>query len=174
MSLANGNTNTNIKELAGQVTSKGIEADLSTKAIHGFAIMAGYSYNDSRYSQSNTYPKGSKLQYAPANIVTGSVFYSFEGRMKGLGMGLMGMYVNGMNAGRVPRLNPTAAQKNYALIPLPDFTQVDATVRYSYRQLTFGVKFSNVLNALGYYAHEDGSVNPIAPTQVAATVSCRL
>ena len=174
MSLANGNTNTNIKELTGQVTSKGIEADLSTKAIQGFTIMAGYSYNDSRYTQSNTFPKGSKIQYAPANIVTGSVFYSFSGSLQGLGIGVTGMYVNGMNAGRVPRLKPTAAQKNYALIPLPDFTQLDATVRYSYRTLTFGLKCSNLFNALGYYAHEDGSVNPIAPTQFAATVAFRL
>jgi len=174
MSLANGNTNTTIKELTGQVTSKGIEADLSTKPIHGVTIMAGYSYNDARYTQSNTFPKGSKIQYAPANIVTGSVFYSFGGTLQGLGIGLTGMYVNGMNAGRVPRLKPTAAQKNYALIPLPDFTQMDATVRYSYRQMTFALKGSNLFNALGYYAHEDGSVNPIAPTQFAATVSFRL
>ncbi|HEV2479031.1 MAG TPA: TonB-dependent receptor [Puia sp.] len=174
MSLANGNTNTNIKELAGQVTSKGVEADLSTKPIHGFTIMAGYSYNNARYTQSNTYPKGSKLQYAPANIITGSVFYSFSGLLQGLGVGLTGMYVNGMNGGRVPRLKPTATQLNYALIPLPDLTQLDATVRYSYRQLTFALKCSNLFNALGYYAHEDGSVNPIAPTEFAATVSCRL
>ena len=174
MSLANGNTNTSIKELAGQVTSKGLEVELATKPILGFTIMGGYSYNDSRYTQSNTYPKGSKIQYAPANIVTGSMWYGFAGAMKGLGVGLTGMYVNGMNAGRVPRLNPTAAQKNYALIPLPDFTELDATVRYSYRQLTFSVKLSNMLNALGYYAHEDGSVNPIAPREFAATVACRL
>ena len=174
MSLANGNTNSNIKELDGQVTSKGVEADLSTKPIHGFTIMAGYSYNNARYTQSNTYPQGSKLQYAPANMVTGSLFYSFGGTLQGLGVGLTGMYINGMHGGRVPRLKPTAAQINYALIPLPDFTQLDATMRYSYRQLTFAVKCSNLSNALGYYAHEDGSVNPIAPTAFAATVSCRL
>ena len=174
MSLANGNTNTTIKELTGQVTSKGLEADLSTKPIHGFTVLAGYSYNDSRYTQSNTFPTGSKIQYAPAHIVTGSIYYSAGGKLQGLGAGLTGMYVNGMNAGRVPRLNPTAAQKNYALIALPAFTQMDATVRYSYRQLTLGLKCSNLFNALGYYAHEDGSVNPIAPTQFAATITYAL
>ena len=174
MSLADGNTNTSIKELTGQVTSKGVEVELATKPIRGFTLMGGYSYNDARYTESNTYFKGSKIQYAPANIVTGSVWYGFEDALKGLGIGLTGMYVNGMNAGRVPRLNPTAAQKNYALIALPDFTEIDATIRFTYRQLTFSVKGSNLLNALGYYAHEDGSVNPIAPREVAATVACRL
>jgi len=174
MSLANGNTNTSIKELTGQVTSKGIEADLSAKPIYGVTMMAGFSYNNSRYTQSNTYPKGTKIQYAPARIITGSAFYRFRGALQGFGMGLTGMYVNGMNAGRVPRLHPTAAQQNYALIRLPAFLQADATVQYHYRQLTFAVKCSNFFNSLGYYAHEDGSVNPIAPTQVAATVSCRL
>jgi iron complex outermembrane receptor protein len=173
-SLANGNTNTNIKELTGQVTSMGLEVDLATKPVRGFTIMGGYSHNDARYTQSNTYPKGSKIQYAPADIVTGSVSYGFGGALKGLGVGLTGMYMNGMNAGRVPRLNPTAAQKTYALIPLPDYTEMDATVSYTYRQLTFAVKCSNLMNALGYYAHEDGSVNPIAPREFAATVACRL
>jgi iron complex outermembrane receptor protein len=174
MSLANGNTNTTIKELAGQVTSKGVEVDFSTKPIRGFQVMAGYSYNNARYTKSNTYPTGSKLQYAPANIVTGSVWYTFTGPVQGLGIGLTTMYVNGMNGGRVPRLNPTAAQKNYALIPLPDFTEADATVRYAFRKLTVALKCSNLLNALGYYAHEDGSVNPIAPREFSATVTCRL
>ncbi|HTR29519.1 MAG TPA: TonB-dependent receptor [Puia sp.] len=174
MSLAGGNTNTNIKELAGQVTSKGVEADFSAKPMAGFTIMAGYSYNNARYTKSNTYPTGSKLQYAPANMVTGNVWYAFSGNMQGLGIGLTAMYVNGMNGGRVPRQNPTAAQKNYALIPLPEFTEADATVSYSYKQLTFAVKCSNLLDAPGYFAHEDGSVNPIAPRAFAATVSCRL
>lgn len=173
-SLANGNTNTNIKELAGQVTSKGIEIDLATKQINGFNFMAGYSYNDSRYTRSNTYFTGSKLQYAPANIVNASIYYTCGQSLQGLGFGITGMYVNGMNGGRVPRVNPTASQKNFALIPLPDFTQVDATARYLYKKLTFALKFSNVFNVLGYYAHEDGSINPVAPTQFAATVACRL
>jgi len=173
-SLANGNTNTNIKELAGQVISKGVEIDLTTKQIHGFNFAAGYSYNDSRYSKSNTYFAGSKLQYAPANIVNASIYYTCGRSLQGLSFGVIGMYENGMNGGRVPRMNPTAAQKNYALIALPDFTQVDATARYTYKQLSFALKFSNLFNTPGFYAHEDGSVNPIAPTQFAATVSCRL
>ena len=173
-SLANGNTNTNIKELAGQVTSKGVEIDLTTKPIHGFNFMAGYSYNDSRYTKSNTYFTGSKLQYAPAHIVNASIYYTCGRSLQGLSFGVIGMYENGMNGGRVPRINPTAAQKNYALIKLPDFTQIDATARYTYQQLTFALKFSNLFNTLGYYAHEDGSVNPIAPREFAATVSCRL
>ena len=173
-SLANGNTNTNIKELAGQVTSKGVEIDLTTKQINGFNFIAGYSYNDSRYTRSNTYFTGSKLQYAPANMVNASIYYNCPKVLQGLSFGLMGMYVNGMNGGRVPRINPTATQKNFALIPLPDFTQVDATARYQYKKLSFALKFSNLFNTLGFYAHEDGSVNPIAPTQFAATVSCRL
>jgi iron complex outermembrane receptor protein len=53
-SLANGNTNTNIKELAGEVTSKGVEVDVMSKSLCGFMIMAGYSYNETRYTRSNT------------------------------------------------------------------------------------------------------------------------
>jgi hypothetical protein len=67
-----------------------------------------------------------------------------------------------------------AAQRKYALIPLPDFTQVDLTTRYTFKKLSVGLKASNVFNVPGFYAHEDGSVNPIAPTQFAVTAACRL
>lgn len=40
MSLTDGNTNTNIKELAGSVVSKGGELDLSTAARRGFTARA--------------------------------------------------------------------------------------------------------------------------------------
>lgn len=171
-SLANGNTNSNIKELDGEVTSKGVEVDLSTRRIRGFVFLAGYSYNDTRYTQSNIYQIGSPLMYAPVNTTNASVDYNFQAHaLRGLSLGLMGFYFAGMDAGKETRL--TVANDNRRLIPLPDFGQVDATAAYSFKNISIRVKMSNLFNALGYYAHEDESINPIAPREFAATVACR-
>ncbi len=172
-SLANGNTNSNIKELEGQVTGEGVEVELSTKSINGFNMIGGYSYNHTRYTKSNTFKPGSPLQYTPATTVNASLYYSFEKNWaKGLSFGITGLYVAGMDAGKETRV--IVPNDNRRLIPLPDFAQVDATAAYGFKKVIIRVKISNLFNALGYYAHEDESVNPIAPREFSATLSCRL
>ena len=42
----------NARELVGEVTSKGIEFDIATRSFHGLSFIAGYSYNDTRYTES--------------------------------------------------------------------------------------------------------------------------
>jgi iron complex outermembrane receptor protein len=172
-SLANGNTNSNIKELEGEVTSKGVEIDILAKPLYGLNVMAGYSYNNSRYTKSNTYKKGTPLQHVPSHTVNGSVYYTFNtNTLKGFNIGLIAFYLSGMNAGKQPRI--TVADDTRRLIALPSFTRVDATVGYNYQKISIRAKLSNVFNALGYYAHEDESVNPIAPRIFWATVSFKL
>ena len=46
MVLEGGNTNSNIKELAGEITSQGLEIDAVLKPICGMFILAGYSFNE--------------------------------------------------------------------------------------------------------------------------------
>ena len=173
MSLANGNTNSNIKDMAGQVTSKGIEVDITTKPVNGFNFMAGYSYNDSRYTQSNLYTVGSRLQYQPGNTANASVYYTFSKKaLKGFNVGIVALYVGNMYAGRETRVYIT--NDNRQLIALPNFVQTDVSAGYSFNKVSVRVKLTNVLNVLSYYAHEDGSINPIAPRELAATISCKL
>src|SRR4029078_9907295 len=43
----------NARELVGEVTSKGVELDIATKPFYGFSFIVGYSYNDTRYTESN-------------------------------------------------------------------------------------------------------------------------
>ncbi|MBC7919701.1 MAG: TonB-dependent receptor [Ferruginibacter sp.] len=164
----------NAQELAGEVTSQGVEVDLTTKSFRGFSLIGGYSYNQTRYTQSNTYEVGSRLRYNPAHAANASVYYAFDRNtlLKGFDAGLIGSYVGGMVAGRNPRL--TVANDAYRLIPLPSFFQFDASVGYVINRLSVRVRTTNLLNRLGYYAHDDNSINPIAPRQFAATVSYQL
>lgn len=167
-SLANGNTNSNIKELAGEVTSKGIEVDVMTKSFYGFMIVAGYSYNETRYTKSNTYIVGSLLRYNPNHTANASLYYTFQkGFAKGLNLGASALYFGERMAGRSTRV--TVENDTYKLFAIPAYTSVDLSAGYTIGKMAIRCKVSNLLNALSYNVHDDNSVNPIAPRQFAAT-----
>jgi len=171
MSMENNNTNTNIKELAGEVTSTGLELDLSSRPINGISFIAGYSYNDTRYTKTNTYIVGSRLRYNPSHTANASVYYTIGGNSKlnGLSFGIGGFYVGDRVAGRSTRVN--VANDAYKLIELPDYFLLDASVGYTKNHFSIRVKMSNILDVLSYNVHDDNSVNPIAPRAVMSTIS---
>ena len=169
-SLVNGNTNTNIKELAGEVTSRGVEVDLKSKSYRGFSFIGGYSYNQTKYTQSNTYVVGSLLVYNPKNTANISLYYA-PARLRGFNAGITTFYTGDRVAGRSTRV--TVANDTYRLMPVPSFTQVDLSVGYGAGRFSLRTKLSNVFNVLSYYVHDDNSVNPIAPRQVSATLGFR-
>ncbi|MCA8829869.1 TonB-dependent receptor [Hymenobacter pini] len=170
------NYNINIpaaQELAGEVTSKGMELDVQSKPMQGWSLIAGYSYNRTTYTKSNVYTVGSLLRYNPNHTANVSVFYTFDGGvLNGLNLGVTTLYIGERQAGRSTRGN--IVNDNYRLIPLPAYTQLDASVGYTYDRLSLRMKLSNVLNKLSYNVHDDNSVNPIAPRQFAATLGYRL
>lgn len=170
ISLENGNTNTNIKELAGEITSQGVEVDLMTKEWKGLSFIGGYSYNDTKYTKTNTYIVGSKLLYNPNNTANASINYTFRTIkwLKGMALGASALYVGERAAGRLTRVQ--VANDTYKPIPLTAFTLLDAIIGYSRNNLSFKVKLSNVTNELNYYAHDDNSINPIAPRQFSASL----
>ncbi|MFM6953532.1 MAG: TonB-dependent siderophore receptor [Sphingobacteriaceae bacterium] len=161
------------QELAGEVTSKGVEIDLMSKNFNGFNLIAGYSFNETTYTESNVYEIGSKLRYNPAHTANFSTNYTFSrGRAKGFEAGFSLMYFGNRFAGRNTRLN--IVNDPYKLIPLAAFTQVDLNLGYAIKKLGFRMKFSNLLNELNYFAHDDNSINPIAPRQFACTLTYKL
>ena len=158
------------QELAGEVTSKGFEVDLSSKSYKGFSFMAGYSYNDTRYTKSTIYEVGSKLRYNPSSTANANLYYRFNnGKLQGLNLGLGALYFGDRFAGRSTRL--TVANDAFKLMPLAAFTMFDASAGYEYKKLAFRVKVSNLTDKLSYNAHDDNSINPIAPRQFFTTVS---
>jgi iron complex outermembrane receptor protein len=175
------------QEMAGQVTSKGVEVDVQSKPYLGWSVLAGYSYNHTAYTGSNIYAEGSRLRYNPAHTANASVFYNFSsltenGLLRGLSLGTTGYYVGDRLAGRNNRLlNPATGQpwtaatpEPFQLIALPNYFQLDANIGYSYQRFTVRAKVANLLGKLSYNVHDDNSVNPIAPRNYAATLSFRL
>ncbi len=160
----------NAQELAGEVTSQGIEVDIMSRVVHGFSFMAGYSYNETRYTKSNQYEVNSLLRYNPQHTANASVNYTItSGNMKGLNAGLISFYTGSRVAGR----STTAANPGYKLMPIPDFVQVDAMIGYSIKSISVRMKVSNIFDTLSYYVHDDNSVNPIAPRMYSFTLSHR-
>ncbi len=164
-----GNTNTNIKTLGGAVKSNGVEVDFITKTFRGFSAIAGYSYNDTRYTESNIFIVGSRLRYNPQHTANASLFYSFQQILNGLQLGFTTLYVGDRVAGRSTRL--TIANDSYKLMPIPNYMQLDVSANYRFNSLTLRLKVANLLDKLSYNVHDDNSVNPIAPRNYVITMS---
>jgi iron complex outermembrane receptor protein len=170
----NPNSNSNLKELTGQTVSNGVELDINANLEKGFTIIAGYSYNDMRYTKTpdrvGSYVTGQRLVNTPAHTANGSIFYTFEkGALKGLKLGAAAFYVGkrfgGWNDTKYSGLGYSR------LIPVDDFATVDVTAGYTFRKLSLLAKVSNLTNTYNYYVHENYSINPIAPRQIIATLS---
>lgn len=157
------------RELAGQVISNGVEVDIATKSIQGFQLLAGYSYNDTRYTKSNIYKSGERLRYNPSHTANASLFYRFDPKtaLAGLSIGVGSYYVGDRLAGR----NPSTANPLFKTIALPDYFLFDATIGYSIQKVSLRFKLTNILDKLSYNVHDDNSINPIAPRQFATTIS---
>lgn len=171
VSLVNNPTNNaNIKELAGETRSQGVEIDVIANPVKGLSILAGYSFNETKYMKSNIYIEGSELRYNPKNTANCNINYKVEtGKLKGLNVGLINTYFGQRYAGRSTRL--TIPNDTYRLIPLDDYIQVDATLSYTYKKWTIHTKLSNIFNELNYNIHDDNSLNPIAPRNYSVTLN---
>lgn len=168
-SLSNGNSYSYFKVLAGEVTSKGIEIDLTARPINGFYIIAGYSFNETKFGASTYYISGSQMRYNPKNTANFSANYEIKnGRFKKLNFGMINTYFGVRYAGRSTRAQ--VENDNRQLIYLSDFTQSDLTLSYAFGKFTLRSKVSNVFNALNYHVHDDNSVNPIAPRNYSASL----
>jgi iron complex outermembrane receptor protein len=169
-SLENGNTNTNIKELAGKTRSQGIELDIVANPVKGLSVIAGYSFSETKYIESNTYIEGSELKYNPKNTANLNFNYKVEtGKLKGLNFGLVNTYFGKRFAGRSTRI--TVNNDAYRLIPLNDFIQVDATLAYVCKKWAVRTKLSNLFNELNYNIHDDNSLNPITPRNYSVSLN---
>ena len=180
-------TSTSPQELAGQVTSQGVEVDVQSRPVNGISLIVGYSYNNTAYTKSNLYEDGSRLRYNPAHTANASLYYSFSslfadnGLLRGLNAGVSVYYVGDRLAGRNNRLiNPATGlpwptnTDAFKLIAVPNYFLFDASVGYAYERFSLRLKMANLLNELSYNVHDDNSINPIAPRNFAATLSYKL
>ncbi|MCC9019122.1 TonB-dependent siderophore receptor [Flavobacterium lipolyticum] len=187
--LADGiteNVNSSIKVLGGATKSKGVEIDVTATPIEGLNIIAGYSYNDMRYTKtsgtSGSFVAGDQVVRTPKNTANLSFFYKVpEGMFKGVSFGAIANYIGNRLGGwnddylwTAVKPTPANPKPNPAYIvtirdrdiPIEGYTTIDASVGYEWRKFSVLCKLSNITNELNYTVHENYSINPIAPRQV--------
>lgn len=170
------NTDTNVKVLSGATKSKGVEIDIIAKPIEGLNIMAGYSYNDMRFTKTSglngSNIEGDRLARTPANTANFSLFYKLPtGALKGLSVGTMANYIGKRVGGWNNQIDTTLPSGiNVREIPLNAYTTIDVSAGYEWKKFSIQCKLSNITNVLNYTVHENYSVNPIAPRQIMTTL----
>ena len=174
------NTDSNVKVLSGSTKSKGVEIDITAKPVEGLNIMAGYSYNDMRYTKTSglngSNIEGDRLARTPANTANFSLFYKLPtGVLKGLSIGTMANYIGKRVGGWNNQYDSTKPNGIWDReIPLDDYTTIDVSAGYEWKQFSILCKLSNITNELNYTVHENYSVNPIAPRQVMTSLKYKL
>lgn len=170
----NPNTNANIKEFTGQTKSDGFEVDINGNLSRNFYFIAGYAFNNARYTKSSNdsagVVPGEKLNNNPRHTANATLFYTFSaGTLRGLKLGAAAFYTgdrmggNQNTIGQKPQFNRQ--------VPLSGFTTIDLSAGYTFHRVSLLAKLSNITNVLNYLAHDRYSINPIPPRQFAVTAS---
>ncbi|MFV8326828.1 TonB-dependent siderophore receptor [Flavobacterium sp. ZS1P14] len=166
------NTDTTVKVLSGATKSKGVEIDITARPTEGLSIIAGYSYNDMRYSKTSglngSFIVGDRVARTPANTANLSFFYTLQtGALKGVSLGAIGNYIGKRVGGWNSQYDSTKPNGIWDReIPLEGYTTIDVSAGYTWKKFSILCKLSNITNELNYTVHENYSVNPIAPRQV--------
>ncbi|RTY83652.1 TonB-dependent siderophore receptor [Flavobacterium sp. ZB4P23] len=166
------NIDTSIKILSGETTSKGVEFDIIAKPIEGLNIIAGYSYNDMRYTKTSgikgSFIEGDRLARTPANTANLSFFYTLpSGILEGVSVGALGNYIGKRVGGWNNQIDQSLPNGIYDReIPIKGYTTIDVSVGYNWEKFSLLCRLSNITNVLNYTVHENYSVNPTAPRQV--------
>lgn len=145
----------------GTQVSKGIEAEIITNPFAGFNIIAGYGYNDSKYTQANKSINGLRPAAAgPANLANLWASYRLvSGKAKGLGLGIGGNYGS----------SSFQANTSTFVFTIPSYTVLDATVFYDQPSYRIGIKVDNITNQQ-YWSFR---LTPQNPSRLTANVTFR-
>jgi iron complex outermembrane receptor protein len=167
------NTNSNIKTLNGETTSQGLEIDISSSPIEGLSILAGYSYNDMKFTKSNgafgSFVEGERLTRTPSNTANLSAFYTInKGKLNGISLGIIGNYIGDRLGGWNNTYGQTISDRR---IPINGYSTFDLSLGYKWRSFSILSKVANIANVLNYTVHENYSMNPIAPRQIMTTIN---
>lgn len=151
--------NTNFKIQNGTQISKGVEVELTANPFPGFNIVAGYAYNDSKYTNGSLTTNGLRPATAgPDKMVNFWLSYRFpQGELKGFGAGFGGNYGSSYF-----QTNTTTAK-----VSIPSYTLFDATVFYDHSRFRIGLKVDNLTNEKTWSLR----LTPQNPTRVMGNVT---
>ena len=119
----------------GKQVSKGLDFEFIANPIEGLNAVIGYAYNDNLIIKSSDAAiEGNKASSAPENVVNFWLSYKFQNKLKDLGFGFGGNYVD--------KQYKFEDESFYA----PSYMIYNATVFYDQPRWRLGVKFNNISN----------------------------
>ena len=148
----------------GEQRSKGVEFELITNPVRGLNMMAGYTFNDSKYQKANQEVDGRRPTSAgPAHVFNSWISYVFQtNTLHGLGLGF------GVN-----RVGEQISVDNNITgrFTFPAYTLVNASVSLEREKYRFGFRMNNLTNR-NYFAG-DGVIVAQMPRNFAAQLSLK-
>lgn len=168
---------TNLKEFAGKMRSRGVEVDITGNPTENLSIIGGFSYNNSVYidTPEKGYVEKQRLVRTPATTANASVFYKFTNYAKGLKVGAGIYYIGDRIAGWNDSKSTNVTRKDVSrMFELKDYTTVTVSVGYEWKKFSIQGKVGNLFDVVNYNVHENYSVNPITPRNYYFTLTYKL
>ncbi|WP_346986523.1 TonB-dependent receptor [Chryseobacterium sp. POE27] len=168
------NSDSNLKEFAGKVRSRGVELDITGNPLTNISLIGGVSYNNSVYTETpdvSGYVENQRLVRTPAVTANASAFYTFTSFAKGLRLGATIFYTGDRKAGWNDTKNQSQVTR---MIDVDGFTNVDISVGYEWKKFMIQGKVGNLFDVVNYNVHENYSVNPITPRNYYFTLTYKL
>lgn len=119
----------------GTQNSKGFEAEVIANPIPGLNIIAGYAFNENKYTKASVALEGKFVTASPQHVANIWISYSTPGgKAKGLGFGIGGNYVS------------DSWFETTNVFVLPSYTLLNATIFYDQPKYRLSLKGNNLLN----------------------------
>ncbi|AZB10048.1 TonB-dependent receptor [Chryseobacterium sp. G0162] len=170
-------TDTNLKEFAGNMRSRGVELDITGNPTENLSIIGGFSYNNSVYidTPDKGYVENQRLVRTPATTANASVFYKFTNYVKGLKIGAGVYYIGDRIAGWNDTKSTNSSRNNVSrMFDLKDYTTVSVSIGYEWQKFSIQGRVGNLFDVVNYNVHENYSVNPITPRNYYFTLTYKL
>lgn len=143
-----------VQNQAGSLTSKGFELEANAYLIKGFSLIAGVSYNDMKYTESDTDTVGRRPATASSPwLVNFNASYQFlDGKIKGLGFGVGGNYASD---------NKIVNSASMGTFILPKYFVLNANAFYDTKKYRIGVKVDNFTNQHYWNGYTTANAQPL-------------
>ncbi|NQX38509.1 iron complex outermembrane recepter protein [Pedobacter steynii] len=131
----------------GTQRSKGVDFELIANPAEGLNIVAGYGYNENKYTKGSNLILGRRATQTPANVGNLWINYSVStGMLKGFGLGVGGNYVSQSYFANTLMAGTTAGTFTEYTFILPSYTFIDAAAFYDQPKFRISLKANNIGN----------------------------
>ncbi|WP_335964838.1 TonB-dependent receptor [Galbibacter sp. PAP.153] len=157
-----------VQKQSGSLTSKGVEFEVSAFLAKGFSLIAGTSYNDSRYTSkdeldADVYNRRPTTASSPWLTNFNASYRFMDGKLEGLGFGAGGNYASD---------NKIVNSNSQGVFILPSYFVLNANAYYDIHKFRFSIKADNLTDA--HYWTGYTTANPQSLLSVVGGITYRL